>query len=116
MRPMSEDDSDLVAVLNLVTHERQARDRGWWSALARCYTPEATIQASWFNGTAAEYIELSKRMFDQTPSNHRLGLPVIDVNGTRAIAEVPITIEFRGVFRGVEVDVASPAPAPARPG
>lgn len=107
MRPMSENDSDLVSVLALVTHERQARDRGWWSSLARCYTPEATIQASWFNGTAVEYIELSKRMFDQTPSSHRLGLPVIDVNGTRAIVEVPITIEFRGTFRGVEVDVAS---------
>ena len=81
MRPMSENDSDLVNVLTLVTHERQARDRGWWSILARCYTPEATIQTSWFDGTAAEYIELSKRVFDQTPSNHRLGLPVIDVNG-----------------------------------
>ncbi|WP_345465088.1 nuclear transport factor 2 family protein [Actinoallomurus oryzae] len=104
---MSENDSDLVSVLTLVTHERQARDRGWWSSLARCYTPEATIQASWFDGTAVEYIELSKRMFDQTPSSHRLGLPVIDVNGTRAIVEVPMTIEFRGTFRGVEVDVAS---------
>jgi SnoaL-like domain len=94
-------------VLNLVTHERQARDRGWWAALERCYTSGATIQSSWFDGTAEEYIELSKRMFDQTPSSHRLGLPMIDVNGGRAIAEVPMTIEFRGVFRGVEVDVAS---------
>lgn len=107
MRLMSESDSDLVSVLTLVTHERQARDRGWWSVLERCYTPEATIQASWFDGTAVEYIELSKRMFDRTPSSHRLGLPVIDVNGTRAIVEVPVTIEFRGTFRGVEVDVAS---------
>ncbi|MEY9933841.1 hypothetical protein ABH926_008503 [Catenulispora sp. GP43] len=94
-------------VLNLVTHERQARDRGWWAALKRCYLPGATIQSSWFDGTAEEYMELSKEMFDQTPSSHRLGLPVIDVHGERAIAEVPMTIEFRGVFRGVEVDVAS---------
>jgi SnoaL-like domain len=107
MRPLSETDSDLLGVLNLVAHERQARDRGWWSLLARCYTPEASIQASWFDGTAAEYIESSRRRFDQTPSGHRLGLPVVDVNGARAIAEVPITIEFRGTFRGVEVDVAA---------
>ncbi|MBS2548638.1 nuclear transport factor 2 family protein [Catenulispora sp. NL8] len=117
MQPISDSDSysgddsgngsDLVALLALVTHERQARDRGWWSALERCYTPAATIQTSWFDGTAAEYVELSKRMFHQTPSSHRLGLPVIDVSGARAIVEVPTTIEFRGVFRGVEVDVAS---------
>lgn len=109
MRPISDHDdgSDLMALLTLVTHERQARDLGRWSALERCYTPTATIQTSWFDGTAAEYIEVSKRVFRQTPSNHRLGLPVIDVNGARAIVEVPTTIEFRGTFRGVEVDVAS---------
>jgi hypothetical protein len=105
--PMSDNDSDLVNVLTLVTHERQACDRGWWSSLARCYTPEATIQTSWFDGTAVEYIELSKRVFDHTPSNHRLGLPVLDVNDARAIVEAPMTIEMRGTFRGVEVDVTA---------
>ncbi|WP_405590269.1 nuclear transport factor 2 family protein [Streptomyces sp. NBC_01190] len=94
-------------MLALVTHERQARDRGWWSALARCYTPEATIRTSWFDGTAVEYIEVSKRAFGHTPSNHRLGLPVIDVNDTRAIAEVPMIIEMRGTFRGVETDLTA---------
>jgi hypothetical protein len=82
---MSDNGSDLVNVLTLVTHERQARGRGWWPALARCHTPEATIRTSWFDGTAVEYIELSERVFDHTPSNHRLGLPVIDVNDAVAI-------------------------------
>jgi len=108
MRSLSEHDSrDLVDVLNLVTHERQARDRGWWQALEQCYTPDATIQSSWFDGKATQYIDLSKRMFDQTPSSHRLGQPVVDVNGDRAVAEVPMTIEFRGAFHGIEVDLAS---------
>jgi SnoaL-like protein len=106
--PMSDRDvSDLVSVLTLVTHERQARDRGWWSSLARCYTPTATVQTSWFDGTAVEYIELSKRAFDHTPSTHRLGLPVIDVDNARGIVEAPMTIEMRGIFRGVEVDVTA---------
>ncbi|MEU7144184.1 nuclear transport factor 2 family protein [Nocardia sp. NPDC046473] len=107
MRSMSGSDSDPLSVLTLITHERQARDRGWWSLLERCYTPEATIQTSWFDGTAVEYIELSKRVFEQTPSGHRLGQPVIDINGARAIAEVPMTIEMRGAFRGVEVDLTA---------
>ena len=58
--PMSDSDSDLVNVLTLVTDERQARDRGWWSSLARCYTPEATVRTSRFDGTAVEYIEFSR--------------------------------------------------------
>ena len=29
LRPMSESDSDLVSVLPLAAHERQARGRGW---------------------------------------------------------------------------------------
>jgi hypothetical protein len=107
MRLMTESDSDLVDLLTLVTHERQARDRGWWQALARCYTPEATIQTSWFDGSAAEYIEMSRRISGQTSGSHQVGQPVIDVNGSRAIIEVPMIIEFRGAFRGVEVDVAS---------
>ncbi|WP_328617262.1 nuclear transport factor 2 family protein [Amycolatopsis sp. NBC_00355] len=104
---MSDNEADVMSVLDLVAHERQARDRGWWSRLERCYTPEATIRTSWFDGTAVEYIEVSKRVFDHTPSTHRLGLPVIDVNGTRAIAEVPVTIEMRGAFRGVETDLVA---------
>jgi hypothetical protein len=108
MRPISENDAtETLNVLNLVTHERQARDRGWWNLLEQCYTPDATIQSSWFDGTASEYIELSKKMFDQTPSSHRLGQPVIDVHRDRAVAEVPMTIEFRGVFRDTEVDLAA---------
>lgn len=107
MRLMSGTDSELTKVLSLLTHERQARDRGWWSVLARCYTPGATIQTSWFDGTAADYIQVSKRVFEQTPSNHRLGLPVIDINSMRAIAEMPMTIEMRGTFRGVETDLTA---------
>src|SRR5262249_7820099 len=107
LEPMSDDDSDLMSVLTLVTHERQARDRGWWSSLARCYTPAARIQTSWFDGTAVEDIEVAQRVSAQTPPHPRLGLPVIDVNGTRAIAELPMTIEMRGAFRGVEVDLTA---------
>lgn len=105
--PMSDNEADVMSVLDLIAHERQARDRGWWSRLERCYTPEATIRTSWFDGTAVEYIEVSKRVFDHTPSTHRLGLPVVDINGARAIAEVPVTIEMRGTFRGVETDLVA---------
>jgi len=69
VRPATQESDAVEAarVLGLITHERQARDRGWWEVLQRCYTPEATIQSSWYDGTAARYIELSKQMHQQTP-------------------------------------------------
>ncbi|SDJ29647.1 SnoaL-like domain-containing protein [Nonomuraea maritima] len=97
--------TDAMRVLQVVTGERQARDRGWWEQLPAFYHPEAKIQTSWFNGSIPEYIERSKTMAAKDPSNHRLGQPVVRVNGDRAVAEAPMTIEFRGLLRGVEVDV-----------
>jgi hypothetical protein len=101
---------DTVRILDLVAHERQARDRNWWQRWRECYTHDAMVQVSWFDGPAAEYIEQSIHIASQPrglPGNHRVGQSVVDVNGDRAIAEVPMTIEFRGIVRKVEVDVIS---------
>jgi hypothetical protein len=106
---MSADDgqqaNDIVQVTQVIIRERQTRDRGWWSQLPQFYLPEARIQTSWFNGTIPEYIEKSRTMGAKDPSSHRLGEPVVQVHGDRAVGEVPMVIEFRGDLRGVEVDV-----------
>ena len=88
-----------------IIRERQTRDPGWWSQLPQFYHPEAIIQTSWFNGTIPEYIERSKTMAAKDPCGHRLGEPAVQINGDRAVCEVPMTIGFRGDLRGVEVDV-----------
>lgn len=97
--------NDIAQVTQVVIRERQVRDRGWWDQLGQFYHPEARIQTSWFNGTIPEYVEKSKVMAAKDPSSHRLGEPVVQVEGDRAVAEAPMTIEFRGELRGVEVDV-----------
>ncbi|MEV5478580.1 nuclear transport factor 2 family protein [Streptomyces sp. NPDC007148] len=96
---------DIVEVSQVIIGERQARDRGWWSLLPGFYHPEAQIQTSWFKGSIPEYIELSKTMAAKDPSGHRLGQPAIRINGDRAVAEVPMTVEFRGALNGVEADL-----------
>jgi hypothetical protein len=101
----SQSATEVVEVTQVIVRERQARDRGWWSQLPGFYHPEARIQTSWFKGTIPEYIERSREMAVKDPSGHRLGQPVVKVNGDRAVGEVPMTIEFRGQLRGVEVDV-----------
>jgi hypothetical protein len=82
-----------------------ARDQGWWGQLAECYQPDARISTSWFSGLASEYIERAKSMITDIPSLHHVGQPVIRANGDRAVADVPMTAEFRGELRGAEVDV-----------
>ncbi|CAL9648149.1 nuclear transport factor 2 family protein [Streptomyces sp. enrichment culture] len=97
--------SATARILQVITGERQARDRGWWNQLSEYYHPEARIQTSWFSGSIAEYIDASKKMAVSDPAGHRLGQPAIRVNGGRAVAEVPMTIEFRGEVLGVEADL-----------
>jgi hypothetical protein len=100
----------IVEISHLVTRERQARDRNWWQIWRECYTPDATVEVSWMHGPATEYIDRSIDISSGPgglPGNHRVGQPAIDVNGSRAVAEVPMAIEFRGIVRKVEVDVIS---------
>ncbi|BCI51393.1 hypothetical protein NIIDNTM18_06710 [Mycolicibacterium litorale] len=96
---------DVVEIAQVITGERQTRDRGWWDQLEQYYHPEAKIQTSWFDGSIPDYIERSKAMAASDPSYHRLGQPVIRVQGDRAVAEVPMTVEFRGELLGVEADL-----------
>lgn len=110
MSPAKTDIQATVEILNLITHERQARDRQWWNTLRQCYTEDAIIEVGWFHGLASEYInqsiEISKGPFG-LPATHRVGSPVIHVNGDRAVAEIPMIVDFRGKVRKVEVDVTN---------
>ncbi|WP_329252718.1 nuclear transport factor 2 family protein [Actinoallomurus sp. NBC_01490] len=102
---VSDNAKDVIEIMQVIIQERQARDRGWWEELPRFYHPEAQIQTSWFSGPVSEYIERSVSMAVTDPAYHRLGQAAIRVNGHRAVAEVPMTIEFRGQMAGVEADL-----------
>jgi hypothetical protein len=96
------------AVTQLVLHERQARDRGWWGRMRECFAAQSTVRLSWFQGSGADFVSGSERMAGRGDlSRHRLGPPVVDINGDRALAEVSAGIELRTDLAGVEVDLIS---------
>lgn len=99
---------DAQAVTQLVLHERQSRDRGWWDDMASCFAPAAVIEMSWFTGPASEFMRLTReRSANGVWGRHRLSPPAVRVNGDRAWAELPLGIEFRTTIDGVEADLVS---------
>jgi hypothetical protein len=100
--------ADAHAVVQLVLRERQSRDRGWWEEMAACFAPDATIEMSWFTGSAREFIRQTKeRSVDGVWGRHRLSPPAVRVAGNRAWAELPLGIEFPVVVDGVDGDLVS---------
>jgi hypothetical protein len=92
----------------LVLHERQGRDRGWWHQMRDCFSPGARVRLSWFEGTAEAFVAESQAMGERgDQATHRLGPPVVRVRGDRAIVELPMIVDFRIELDGVEADLAS---------
>lgn len=100
--------SDVVTLTQLVLHERQGRDLSRWQQMRECLAPDARIALSWFQGTGAEFIAASEAMVaGGTQATHRLGPAVVDVEGDRALIEIPAAIELRDELDGVLIDLAS---------
>lgn len=59
--------------------------------MAGCFTKDAVIDMSWFNGPAAEFVQRSRVMdVGGARGVHRLSPPAVHVTGDRAIAELPL--------------------------
>jgi hypothetical protein len=69
------------------------RDIGAWDALQTLFHPDGTIAVTWFEGSATDFVEGSRRMSQSnTRSKHLIGSPVIEFNGNKAIAETNAVI------------------------
>lgn len=102
---MSDSDPDLIQV---IAHEREARDRGWWDRLAGCYHRDSYVRSMWFTGTGREFAEASKKMAARGDhARHRLSVPSVHRHGDRAVVSMPMAIEFRIELHGVEADLVS---------
>lgn len=102
--------SDITEITQLVLHERQGRDRGWWDQMRSCYADEATVRLSWFRGSGADFVAESEKMARRGDTTvHRLSPPVVHHHGDRALVELPALIEMRTDLDDIEVDLASAA-------
>ena len=99
---------DLSSVTQLVLHERQGRDRGWWAQMLACFWPDATVKLSWIDASGTDFVRRSKEMSGRGDrSVHRLGPPTVHLQGDRALVELPAGVEFRVDWDGVPADLIS---------
>jgi hypothetical protein len=82
------------------------RDAADWQRFATVWHSEGYMTATWFQGSASEFIETSRRGFEAgVRILHFLGGTSIDLEGDRAVAQTKMMISQRSEVHGVIVDV-----------
>jgi hypothetical protein len=82
------------------------RDAGDWERFKTVWHPEGWMNATWFQGPAEKFIDVSREGFNKGVSIlHFYGGFSCDLDGDRAIAQTKMTINQRATVDGVLVDV-----------
>jgi hypothetical protein len=103
---MPQDREDRQAIVETVNNWALWRDAGDWERFRTVWHDDGWMTATWFQGPAEKFIEVSKAGFDKGVSIlHFLGGSSVDVKGVRAIAQTKMTISQRASVDGVMVDV-----------
>ena len=99
-------DQDRAAIREVIENWALWRDAGDWDRFATVWHEDAWMTATWFQGPARRFIEVSREGFDRGVSIlHFLGGFTCDVAAHRAIAQTKMTINQRASVDGVLVDV-----------
>jgi len=103
---MNEETLDRLAIRALVENWVVWRDAGDWERFRTVWHDDGWMTATWFQGPAAEFIEVSKAGFDKGVSIlHFLGGSTVELKASRAISQTKMTISQRGSCEGEVVDV-----------
>jgi len=82
------------------------RDAGDWERFASVWHPDGWMTATWFQGPASRFIEVSREGFERGVNIlHALGGFTCEVAGTRAISQAKMHILQRATLHDVLVDV-----------
>jgi hypothetical protein len=82
------------------------RDAGDWDRFATVWHSDAWMTATWFQGPASRFIEVSREGFERGVNIlHALNGWSCDVAGARAISQAKMNIFQRAALDGVVVDV-----------
>ncbi len=97
---------DRLAIREVVENWALWRDAGDWERFATVWHDDGWMTATWFQGPASKFIEISRAGFERGVSIlHFLGGFTCDIAGTRAISQTKMTINQRAMVDGLEVDV-----------
>src|SRR5262245_34330089 len=103
---MDQETSDRLAIRALVENWVVWRDAGDWDRFRSVWHDDGRMMATWFQGTAEEFIAVSRAGFDKGVSIlHFLGGHSADIAGGRGIAQTKMTISQRAFVPNVLVDV-----------
>ena len=99
-------DSDKSAIRECVENWVVWRDAGDWDRFATVWHGDGWMTATWFQGPASRFIEVSRQGFERGVNIlHALNGWSCDVAGTRAISQAKMNIFQRALLDGVVVDV-----------
>ena len=98
--------NDKLAIAEVVNNWAIWRDAGDWDRFRTVWHADGWMTATWFQGPAEKFIEVSRAGFEKGVSIlHFLGGTSVEVKGERGIAQTKMTISQRGAVDGVVVDV-----------
>jgi hypothetical protein len=98
--------ADKLAIRETVENWVLWRDAGDWERFATVWHSDGWMTATWFQGPAQKFIDVSREGFDRGVSIlHFLGGWTCEIAGNRAISQIKMTINQRAPVEGVLVDV-----------
>ncbi len=98
--------ADKLAIRETVENWAVWRDAGDWERFATVWHSDGWMTATWFQGPAEKFIEVSREGFNKGVSIlHLLGGWTCEIMGNRAISQTKMTINQRAPVEGVLVDV-----------
>lgn len=86
-------DADRAAITRLMNGWIHC-DPGQWDELAALFHPGATIDISWIEGTATQFIEASRTSRAPLRIKHLIGVPLVTFAGDRAFVETSAVIHM----------------------
>lgn len=97
---------DKLEIVEVVNNWALWRDAGDWERFRTVWHDDGWMTATWFQGPAERFIEVSRAGFERGVSIlHFLGGSSVDLRDHRAIAQTKMTISQRASVDGVAVDV-----------
>ena len=98
---------DRLKIRELMEYERYCRDNDLCDEAAACYSDDAQIHVSWFNGSAKEYWERTKQAHGGG-SKHKIFSTAVFLHGDKAVAEMQVMmLSPRVKLEGGDADMIS---------
>jgi hypothetical protein len=98
--------TDKLAIREIVENWVLWRDAGDWERFASVWHSDGWMTATWFQGPAQKFIEVSREGFNKgVHILHSLGGWTCEIAGKRAISQTRMTINQRAPLEGILVDV-----------